>query len=132
MTSISLPTYSEAARGSLTVAESGGAIPFPIARIFYIYGLNEDYERGAHAHRKSEQVFIAISGSFSLTVTNADETKIYMMKEPNFAVYVPPMIWARIHDFSQGAVCLVLTNTAYNASDYIRDWREFMAEVGKA
>ena len=129
--SINLPTYPEPARGTLTIAESGSSIPFSIARIFYIYGLKKNYERGAHAHYEAEQVLIAISGSFSLSLSNAHETKTFAMKEPNRAVYVPPMIWTRLSDFSDDAICLVLTNSLYDPADYIRDWDEFVSAVEK-
>jgi len=129
--SINLPTYPEPARGTLTVVESGHSIPFSIARIFYIYGLRNDCERGAHAHRETEQVFIAVSGSFSLSVTNAHQTQTYAIKEPSRAVYVPPMIWARLYNFSDDAVCLVLASSPYNPADYIHDWNEFVLAVGR-
>lgn len=129
--SINLQTFPEPGRGTLTVVESGKSIPFPIARIFYIYGLNNDYERGSHAHHEAEQVFIAISGSFSLSLSNAHETKTFTMKDPNRAVYAPPMIWAHLSNFSEDAICLVLTNTLYDPADYIRDWDEFVSAVGK-
>jgi oxalate decarboxylase/phosphoglucose isomerase-like protein (cupin superfamily) len=129
--SINLQTFAEPERGTLTVVESGRSIPFSIARIFYIYGLNNDCERGAHAHRESEQALVAISGSFLLSVTDARETKTYAMKEPNRAIYVPPMIWARLYNFSDDAVCLVLTSSLYDPADYIRDWDEFVLAAGK-
>jgi oxalate decarboxylase/phosphoglucose isomerase-like protein (cupin superfamily) len=129
--SINLPTFPEPERGTLTVVESGHSIPFPIARIFYIYGLKKNYERGAHAHYQAEQVLIAISGSFSLSLSNAHETKTFAMKEPNRAVYVPPLIWARLSNFTDDAICLVLTNSLYDPADYIRDWDEFVSAVGK-
>jgi len=128
--SINLLTFLEPERGTLTVVESGHSIPFPIARIFYIYGLKNDCERGSHAHREAEQVFIAISGSFSLSLSNAHETKTFEMKEPNRAVYVPPLIWARLSNFSDDAICLVLTNSLYDPADYIRDWDKFVSAVG--
>jgi len=128
---INLVTFSEPRRGNLAVIQSERDIPFPIVRIFYIYGSPRDCERGAHAHRQAEQVFIAVSGSFSLDATDAHDTKTYKMKEPNRALYVPPMIWARVYDFSSDAVCLVLTNTYYDAADYIRDWDEYMSAVDK-
>src|SRR5713226_1883573 len=92
---IDLTTFSEPTRGNLTVVQSKQDIPFSIARIFYIYGSLKECERGAHAHREAEQVFIAISGSFSLDVTNVHHSKTYRLKEPNRAVYFPPMIWTR-------------------------------------
>jgi len=128
---IDLVTFSDPARGSLTVVQSGQDIPFSIARIFYIYGSPKECERGAHAHREAEQVFIAVSGSFSLDVTNVHKSNTYTLKEPNRAVYVPPFIWARVHNFTSDAVCLVLTNTGYDPTDYIRDWDEYVSAVEK-
>jgi hypothetical protein len=122
-----LQTHSSPVRGSLTVVESGHGIPFTISRIFYIYGTTSDCERGAHAHRETWQAFIAIKGSFALELTNSRESREYEMKEPNRAIYVPPMIWARLHHFSPDAVCLVLANSLYDPADYIRDWDEFCA-----
>ena len=129
--SIDLATFSEPARGSLTVVGSKGDIPFSIARIFYLYGMSNDCERGAHAHREAQQVFIAVSGCFSLQVANTSESNTYAMNQPNRALYVPPLIWARVHDFSKDAVCLVLTNTPYDPADYIRDWGTYVSEVGE-
>jgi mannose-6-phosphate isomerase-like protein (cupin superfamily) len=127
---IDLVTFSDL-RGNLTVVQSDEDIPFSIARIFYIYGSPRDCERGAHAHRQAKQVFIAVSGSFSLHVTNVHDSRTYAMKEPNRAVYVPPMIWARVHNFSSDGVCLVLTNTGYDPADYIRDWDEYVSAFQK-
>ena len=128
---INLVTLSDLARGNLTVVQSKQDIPFSIARIFYIYGVPKECERGGHAHRETEQVFIAISGNFSLEVTDSRLSKSYLMKEPNRAVHVPPMIWARVYNFSDGAICLVLTNTSYDPADYIRDWDEYVSAIGE-
>lgn len=128
---IDLATISDPARGSLTVVESKQSIPFSIARVFYIYGAPIDCERGVHAHRQAEQVFIAVSGSFSLDVTNVHQRRTYSIKEPNQAVYVPPMIWTRVYNFSSEAVCLVLTNMGYDPTDYIRDWSEYVSVIEK-
>lgn len=128
---IDLASFSEPERGSLTVVESQLHIPFPIARIFYMYGVPNDCERGAHAHREAEQVFIAVSGSFSLEVSSVDQRKTFAMIEPHRAVYVPPLIWARVYNFSRDAVCLVLTSAPYDPADYIRDWDEYVTAVSE-
>ena len=128
--SIELATFSEESRGNLTVVQSTDDIPFSIARIFYLYGVRNDSERGAHAHREAEQAIIAISGSFSLEVTNGRQSKTYAMNKPNRAMYVPPMIWARVRNFSADAVCLVLTSAPYDPADYIRDWNEYVSVLG--
>jgi len=129
--SINLATFSEPTGDSLTVVQAKQDVPFSIARIFYIYACGEGCERGAHAHRQAEQVFIAISGKFSLGVTNGFESTEYVLQQPNRAIYVPAMIWTRVYDFSKDAVCLVLTNLPYDEGDYIRHWGEYLATGGK-
>jgi hypothetical protein len=124
-----LDTYSTPARGSLTVVESGHGIPFAIKRIFYIYGTTEHCERGAHAHRESCQGFIAINGSFSLELTDSHQSRTYELGEPNRAICVPPMIWARVYNFSHDAICLVLADSLYDPVDYIREWDEYVTLI---
>jgi hypothetical protein len=124
-----LDTYATPVRGSLTVVESGHGIPFVMRRIFYIYGATKNCERGAHAHRESCQGFIAIKGSFSLDLTDSHQSSTYELSEPNRALYVPPMIWARVYEFSHDAVCLVLADSLYDPADYIREWDEYVTLI---
>lgn len=126
-----LETYSTKVRGSLTVVESGHGIPFDINRIFYIYGTTKNCERGAHAHHATWQAFIALNGRFSLELTDSRDYKRYSLKEPQRALYVPPMIWARLYDFSSDAVCLVLASSLYDAKDYIREWDQYLALIDR-
>jgi dTDP-4-dehydrorhamnose 3,5-epimerase-like enzyme len=130
--SIELTTFSEANRGHLTVLQAERDVPFAIARIFYIYGLPKDSVRGSHAHRQTEQAFIAIKGSLLLELSDGRQTKTHRLSGPDRVVYVPPMIWARLHGFSDGAVCLVLASSSYDASDYIRDWDQYVSLIGGA
>lgn len=126
-----LATYSTPVRGSLTIAQSGQGIPFAIARIFYIYGATKDCERGAHAHYDTQQAFVAIHGSFSVELTDGDRSLSHVLERPDRLLYVPPMIWARLHDFSQDAICLVLASSLYDAADYIREWDNYLWALGK-
>jgi hypothetical protein len=126
-----LATHSTPVRGSLTVIQSGQGSPFAIARIFYIYGATKDCERGAHAHYDTQQAFVAIKGSFSLELTDGDQSQTYVLEKPDRALYVPPMIWARLYDFSDDAICLVLASSLYDPADYIREWEDYLAALGK-
>ena len=126
-----LATFSTPVRGSLTVVESGVDLPFSIARIFYIYGATKDCERGAHAHRNTWQSFIAIRGSFSLELTDGVESQTLKMGSPERVLTVPPMIWARLFKFTEDALCLVLASSLYDPCDYIREWDEFLAILGR-
>lgn len=126
-----LATYSTPVRGNLTVVQSGQGIPFAIARIFYIYGATPDCERGAHAHFDTQQAFVAIRGSFSMELTDGEQTRSFALDRPDRVLYVPPMIWARLHDFSSDAVCLVLASSLYDPADYIREWDDYMVALGR-
>lgn len=125
-----LATFSTPVRGSLTVLESSIDLPFSIARIFYIYGATKDCERGAHAHRETWQSFIAIRGKFSLELTNGGDSRLFEMNRPDRVLTVPPMIWARLYDFTEDALCLVLASSLYDPDDYIREWEDYLTILG--
>jgi dTDP-4-dehydrorhamnose 3,5-epimerase-like enzyme len=120
-------------RGVLTIIGHDD-IPFSIARIFYVHGVPEGIERGGHAHHVTEQFVVALAGRFSLELTDGKERRSFRLDSPSRGVYIPPMIWDRLHDFSRDAVCLVLASTQYAESDYVRDWNEFVrlkSETGR-
>jgi hypothetical protein len=115
------------ARGTLTSIESGLEIPFETKRVFFITDPSGD--RGNHAHRYTSQLIVSAAGSFSVDVSTGPGWTTYQMTERNRALYLPPMTWARLHAFSDDAVCLVLADTSYGESSYIRDWNEFVREA---
>ena len=112
-------------RGTLTIVGHDD-IPFSVARLFYVRNVPAGLERGGHAHRVTEQFLIAIAGSFSLDLTDGKQTRSFRLDNPDRGIYVPPMIWDRLHDFTTEAVCMVLASTQYAESDYIRRWDEFL------
>jgi hypothetical protein len=127
ITEAKLATHSTPVRGSLTVVESRKDVPFAIERLFYIYGASKNSERGAHAHREAWQAFIAIKGCFCLELTDGHLTNIHKLSDPDHIIVVPPMIWARLFQFSKDAVCLVLASSLYDPQDYVREWDDFIA-----
>lgn len=123
---IELPRRTDA-RGALTIVGHAD-IPFSIARMFYVHDVPRGGERGGHAHRVTEQFVIALAGGFSLDLSDESRTRSFRLELPHRGVYVPPMLWDRLYDFSAGAVCLVIVSTQYAESDYIRDWSAFVRE----
>ena len=113
-------------RGELTIVGHDD-IPFSVSRLFWVHRVPGKIERGGHAHRVTEQFILAVSGSFGLDLTDGRETRHFVLDDPNRGIYVPPMVWDRLHDFSADAVCLVLASTQYAQSDYIRNWDDFLA-----
>lgn len=117
-------------RGKLVVVEGGMDIPFEIKRVFYMYGSDSEMVRGQHANRRSEFVLINVSGSSKVRVDNGFEDEIISLDRPMMGLYLPTMLWKDMYDFSADSVLLVLSNTHYDGSEYIRDYDEYLKEVG--
>jgi dTDP-4-dehydrorhamnose 3,5-epimerase-like enzyme len=106
-------------RGILTSVESGFDIPFEIKRIFYMHHINSD--RGGHAHTHTDQVVIAISGSFTIKLFDGIDSVTFKMNDPVQGLYIPRMIFIELSDFTSDAVCLVLASTHYDIKKSIRN-----------
>ena len=117
-------------RGKLVVVEGAQDIPFDIQRVFYIYGSDSEVVRGQHANRNSEFVLINVSGSSKVRVDNGFEEDIIELNRPRMGLYLPTMLWKDMYEFSADSVLLVLANTHYDGHEYIRDYDEFIKEVG--
>ena len=117
-------------RGNLVVVEGEQDIPFEIKRVFYIYGSDGDVVRGQHANRNSQFVLINVSGTSKVRVNNGFEEDIDELNRPRMGLYLPTMMWKDMYDFSEDSVLLVLTNTHYDGKEYIRDYEEFLKEIG--
>jgi hypothetical protein len=111
-------------RGVLTVLEAGTDVPFDIRRVFFLHGVRAS--RGGHAHRASQQLLVAVAGSFHVELSDAGGSASFVFTQPHRGLYVPPMTWVCLDDFSSDAVCLVLTDTPFDATDYLRDRGEFL------
>lgn len=123
---LQLPKVSDV-RGNLTFIEGERHIPFALRRVYYLYDVPGGETRGGHAHRQLEQLFIAVSGSFTITVDDGAARKSFTLNRSYLGLYMPRMIWRELSDFSSGAVCLVLASEVYNEADYFRAYDEFLA-----
>ena len=116
-------------RGKLVVIEGGQTIPFDIARVFYIYGSDSEVIRGQHANRVSEFVLVNVAGTSKVRITDGNEEFIVNLDRPMTGVYIPPMIWKDMYDFSPDSVLLCLASTHYDGNEYIRDYEKYVAEI---
>jgi hypothetical protein len=116
-------------RGNLTFVEGGNHIPFDIRRVYYLYDVPGGSERGGHAHKNLHQMIIAISGSFDIHIDDGKAKKTIHMNRSYYGLYVCPMIWREINNFSSAAVCMVLASEVYDESDYYRDYAIFLADA---
>jgi dTDP-4-dehydrorhamnose 3,5-epimerase-like enzyme len=123
---IELPKITDT-RGNLTFIESGRHIPFEIKRTYYLYDVPGGASRAAHAHRKLHQLMIGMAGSFDVTLDDGHRKKKFHLNRSYFGLYIPPMIWRDLDNFSSGSVCMVLASDFYDEAEYIRDYDEFQS-----
>lgn len=122
---VPLPKISDP-RGNLTFIEGGTHIPFDIQRVYYLYDVPGGAERGGHAHKGLQQLIIAMSGSFDVVLDDGQGKKRVHLNRSYSGLYVCPMIWRELDNFSSGSVCMVLASNKYDEDDYFRNYDEFM------
>ncbi|MGC9977154.1 MAG: FdtA/QdtA family cupin domain-containing protein [Syntrophales bacterium] len=113
-------------RGNLTFIENEKHIPFQIKRVYYLYDVPGGESRAGHAHKNLHQLLIAASGSFDVIVYDGKDNKRFHLNRSYYGLYVPPLIWREIDNFSSGSVCLTLASTPYDENDYLRDYDSFI------
>ena len=122
---IELPKVADP-RGNLTFIEGNSQIPFDIKRVYYLYDVPGGAERGGHAHKDLSQLIIAMSGSFDVILDDGENKKRIHLNRSYQGLFVCPMIWRELDNFSSGSVCLVLASNTYSEDDYFRNKPEFM------
>ncbi len=115
--------------GRLISFEKDVNCPFDVKRTFYIFDTKNDIVRGAHANKNSEFLLIAINGSCKIKLDDGKKQEIVELTNPYTALYIGKMLWKEMYDFSHNAILLVLASTKYDASEYIRDYDEYLKIV---
>lgn len=123
-TLINLPKFLDA-RGNLSFIEEDNQLPFRIKRVYWIYDVPGGEIRGGHAFRKTEEVIIALSGSFDVVLNDGKKEYRFHLNRSYFGVHVPRMMWRLLENFSTNSLALIIASTEYSAADYIRDFEEF-------
>jgi dTDP-4-dehydrorhamnose 3,5-epimerase-like enzyme len=126
---IELPKIADP-RGNLSFIEGGRHVPFEIKRVFYLYDVPGGETRAGHALKKTEQFIIAASGSFDVVLDDGTKRMTFSLNRSWKGIYVPPMIWRELVNFSSAGVCLVLASDYYDENDYIRAYDEFIRAAG--
>jgi len=111
--------------GNITPIQNNIEAPFAIKRVYYLYDVPGGESRGAHAHKALEQLIIAASGSFDVTIDDGKNKKTISLNRPNYGLHLKPGMWRELSNFSSGSICLVLASLLYDESDYIRDYEDF-------
>ena len=126
---INLPKF-EDIRGNLSFIEEETNVPFKIRRIYWIYDVPGGEFRGGHAFKETEELIIALSGSFDVVLNDGRKEYRFNLNRSYYGVYVPNLIWRTIENFSTNSLALVVASTEYSSNDYIRDFKYFQKESG--
>jgi hypothetical protein len=119
----------ESPKGNLSPLYGGVHVPFAIKRVYYLYDVPGGADRGGHAHRALQQLIVAASGSFAVTLDDGQSRRTVTLDRSYYGLYLPSLIWRDITGFCTGAICLVFASLPYDECDYIRDHQEFLATV---
>ena len=111
---------------NFTRLDNRTSLPFEVKRIYYLYAIPENQERGAQAHKELFQLLLAASGSFTVELDDGKSTKKVFLNQPSQGLLIKPGIWRNLTDFSFGSTALVLASEYYTETDYIRNYDEFL------
>jgi len=112
-------------RGNLSVIE-GDVIPFAMKRVYYLYDVPSGAERGGHSHKMQQEFLVALSGSFTVVLTDGKDKISVTLNKPNEGLWIPNGIWRELENFSSGSVCLVIASDVFEEADYIRNYNEYL------
>jgi dTDP-4-dehydrorhamnose 3,5-epimerase-like enzyme len=117
------------ARGGLSVAELGGALPFPVRRVSWIHGTKHGVSRGFHAHKKLRQLCVCVAGSVRLSLFDGHREESVVLDSSTKGLLIGPGLWREMHDFSNDCILMVFADAEYDEGDYIRDREHFIRHV---
>lgn len=121
---ITLPQFLDP-RGNLAVIEECDCIPFKIERCHWIYDVPGGGGREGHAYRCNREFIVALSGSFDVVVNDGEKSQTFTLNRTYRGLYVPPLTWRELTNFSTNSVVVVLSSTRFDESDYIIDFEEY-------
>ncbi len=116
-------------RGMLIALEEAKNVPFQIRRVYYMFATKPNVRRGFHAHRNLKQLAVAVRGSVCFLLDDGFHTAEVLLDNPAKGLLLDRLIWREMYDFSEDCVLMVVADQLYDASDYIRNYDEFLASV---
>jgi oxalate decarboxylase/phosphoglucose isomerase-like protein (cupin superfamily) len=122
---INLPKFLDP-RGNLSFIEEDTHLPFKIKRVYWIYDVPGGEHRGGHAFKDTEELIVALSGSFDVVLNDGEKEYRFSLNRSYYGVYVPKMIWRKLENFSTNSLALIIASTDYSEGDYIREFEEFI------
>lgn len=123
---VELPVY-KGDFGNLAVIEESEIVPFVPLRTYFIHDVPSETSRGFHAHKRLQQLMIAVSGSLEVTIDDGERRESFILDSRSKALLIRPGAWREMHNFSPGTVCVVVASDKFDENDYIRTYSEFIA-----
>lgn len=112
-------------RGNLTFLQHPNQIPFDIKRVFWTYDVPGGEIRGGHAYKTQHEIIVALSGSFDIIIRNVDDTiEKFSLNRSYSGLYLPPLTWRHMENFSTNSLGLHLSSELFDDSDYIREFNQ--------
>ena len=121
---IDLPKYLDV-RGNLSFIEEDNHLPFKIKRVYWIYDVPGGEHRGGHAFKETQELIVALSGSFDVVLHDGEKESRYSLNRSYYGVLVPKMLWRTLENFSTNSLAVIIASTEYNENDYIRNFDDF-------
>jgi dTDP-4-dehydrorhamnose 3,5-epimerase-like enzyme len=116
-------------RGNLIALEAEKSVPFPIRRVYYLFGTKAGVERGFHSHKALNQVAVAVTGSCKMVLDDAQSKTSVLLDSSVKGVLIEPKVWHYMKDFTADCVLLILADQHYDEADYIRDYDQFLQSI---
>lgn len=123
---VELPKFADP-RGNLSFVEQLNHIPFEIKRTYWLYDVPGGESRGGHAYKENQEFIVALSGSFDVIIDDGKEKMVFTLNRSYYGLYVPKGLWREMDNFSTNSLAMILSSTGYDASDYVRDYDEFLS-----
>lgn len=117
------------ARGWLVAVQDGSGLPFTVHRVYYVGGAPPGVRRGWHAHHRTQQAAVCVSGACSFLLDDGRSRATARLDQPHRALLVPPLLWHEMFDFTADCVLLVFADLPFDEADYIRAYPEFLSEA---
>lgn len=122
---INLPKFLDE-RGNLSFVEQENHVPFVIRRTYWLYDVPGGECRGGHAYKENQEFIVALSGSFDVVLDDGSEKQVFTLNRSYYGLYVPKGLWREMENFSTNSLAMILSSTDYDATDYVRDYDQFL------
>lgn len=119
---VDIPTFTDE-RGAISVLDK--ELPFSVKRVFWLHHIAEGKDRGGHALLDSEEIMIAVHGSFIVDLDDTKDKLSVLLDDPSKGLMIKPGVWFRTHSYKDEGISLILAEEEYDRDKYTYDYEEF-------